>query len=271
VTVLNTELQGGGAVQAAEVPQRGYWGSCGVQRPEQGDRAGVTERRFAVERAVDGTPLLRLGDRRIGLPLVNDLRCASASADGDRLAVVDASGLRLFDLGGENEQAAPAQLVHILDPTIRTVSFVGDRQQMLLTAHAHKVTIWRPGAPGEYLAETVYSNTRPVLFAEGSPVAQRMLVWLGKATAEAGVEVVPIPYAGRAWFSEDLLWLVNQPDIFFGTDGELYRLDQGKAYRLMSGAHLPGLVAAAEEALSPNCVPAEPGVYASSRCWPTNR
>jgi hypothetical protein len=98
-----------------------------------------------------------------------------------------------------------------------------------------------------------------------------MLVWQARATAEASVEVVPIPHAGRAWFEEQLLWLVNQPDLFFGTNGAVYRVDDDIAYRVMPAVQLAILGDSAEQALSPGCLLSEPGVYRSSPCWPANR
>jgi hypothetical protein len=166
-------------------------------------------------------------------------------------------------------------LAHIEDPTINTASFVGERQQVLLTAHPFKVTAWRAEPTDDnhraYRGETVYRSTRRLLFAEGAPDAERMLVWQARATAEASVELVPIPHAGRAWFEEQLLWLVNQPDLFFGTDGAVYRVEDDRAFQVMPAVQLTILQQAAEKALSPGCLPSGPGVYRSSPCWPTNR
>jgi hypothetical protein len=274
VTVLNTQYRAEDSAQVDQVPERAYWGSCGVQKANQGDRQGVSERRFVVERAGDRGYRIRLGDRLLSLAL-DEIRCASASADGSRLAVVDASGLRLFDTTGSDDLSASSQLAHIEDPTINTASFVGERQQVLLTAHPFKVTAWRAEPTDDnhraYRGETVYRSTRRLLFAEGAPDAERMLVWQARATAEASVELVPIPHAGRAWFEEQLLWLVNQPDLFFGTDGAVYRVEDDRAFQVMPAVQLTILQQAAEKALSPGCLPSGPGVYRSSPCWPTNR
>jgi hypothetical protein len=270
VTVQRIRSEAVGPPQASRVPQRAYWGGCGVQRQEQGGATGVGEKRFATERLEDGAHRVRFGERRIVLS-VQDLRCASVSATGSLIAVADGAGFALFELPEADTEAALVPLVRVPDPTIQTVSFVGARQQALLTAHQHKVMIWRRSADGRYVAETVYRNTRPVLFAEGAPDASRMLVWLSMATAEATIEVVPIPFSGRPWLRDGPLWLVNQPDVFFGTDGGTYKLDDGKAYRLMPPVRRERLVEAAEDALSPTCRPTEPGAYPDSLCWPGNR
>jgi hypothetical protein len=266
VTVLAIARENTGPSLVEKSPERAYWGSCGVQHSVQGNTEGVIERRFAVERQQDTAHRVQFGERSIVVPLDN-VRCASLSAHGTRLAVVDEGGVSVFDVRDVDNDAAPALLGRIDEPTIATVSFLGVEQQTLLTAHPYKVTAWRPSADGRYVGATVFRSTRSPLFAEGAPDGDRMLVWLALATAEATIEVVPVPYKDRIWAKDGPFMLVTQPDYFFGKDGAVYTLRDHRAGRLLPTVSLEQLVTDAVNALSPSCRVPEGDDYRASSCW----
>ena len=118
-------------------PVRAYWGSCGVQKPTQGDRSYVSERRFQVERKAAGSYVVRADERTFTIA-AEAVECASMNADGSRLAVVDGNGVALYDVSTD----APVPVTRLDDPSIDTVSFSGKAQTTLLTAHDFKVMAW---------------------------------------------------------------------------------------------------------------------------------
>lgn len=264
VTVLAIGREKADSPWAAQSPKRAYWGSCGVQRSVQGKADGVIERPFSVERQKGGGYHVQFGERSVVVP-IDDVRCASVSAHSLQLAIVDEAGVAVFDIG--DEDAAPVLLARIDDPTIDTVSFLGAEQQTLLTAHQYKVTAWRLSGDGQYAGETVFRSTRSTLFAEGAPDGERMLIWLALATAEATIEVVPVPHADRIWLEDGPFMLVSQPDYFFGQDGAVYTRSGHEAARLMPAVALDQLAADAVSALSPSCRPPDGEGYRASPCW----
>lgn len=250
-------------------PERAYWGNCGVQKPALGDTRGVKERAFSVEREHEGLWNIKLGGREVRVES-RDLRCASASQRSETLAVVDESGVLLFRIDEASLASGKPQpaIARIGDRSVRAVSFLGAGHEALLTTHDYKVSVWRRG-DGAYLPETVYRSKDSLMFAEASPVGQRMLVWESLGQADAVVRVVGIAADGNDWLYDGPHMLVGQPDLFFGPAGGVYRVSDGVRARLMPAVSLSQLATEATEALSPDCRPRTPGDYRSSPCWPS--
>jgi hypothetical protein len=266
VTVLNLKhaAQPQDWPVAEHTPERAYRGNCGLQRPVQGQQPGMQEHVFAVDRAPDGRYRVRFGNRSAVVSAA-DIRCASMSAAARRLAVVDDSGLALFDISGEK----PEMLARIADPSIRAVSFLGARQQTLLTSHDFKVKAWRVADNGRFVGETVYRSRDSIIFAEGAPDGDRMLVWLSLGQADAMVRLVPVPQNGMEWLVDGPHMLVFNPDVFFDPCGAVYRHEQNMFGELMPPIRLGRLREQALDTLSPSCRLRSGGDYRSSACWPT--
>jgi len=267
VTVLNLQhsvgLQDWPVVE--HTPGRAYRGTCGVQRRARPQPSGSQQDSLVVHTESDGLYRVQFGERRIVVP-AGDIRCASLSAVGNRLAVVDDTGLRLFDVGGDEA----VEVASIDDPSIRTVSFLGEGQERLLTAHDFKVMAWQVAGNGVIGGETVYRSRDAVLFAEGAPDGDRLLVWVSLGQADVMVRLVPVPDSGMEWMADGPHMLAFNPDVFFDRRGAVYRLEQGMHGELMAPIRLVDLRQRALSTLSPSCRPRVTGEYRTSPCWPAN-
>ncbi|MCB1800511.1 MAG: toll/interleukin-1 receptor domain-containing protein [Gammaproteobacteria bacterium] len=248
-------------------PRRAYWGSCGVQNSTLGDARHVDEKTFSTEHLDEGRWRILLGDRQLTVA-ASDLVCASAAEESGLLAVVDADGVSLFHLDAPTDNDSIAPFAKIRDSSIAAVSFLGTDQRTLLATHAYKVTAWKLDDDTVPTSQTVLRSKERLMFAEGSPVGQRMLVWEDLGSADTIIRLVAVPAEDDDWLRDGPHLLVGNPDIFFGPQGGVYRVADHDVARLMSPIELSVLTRDALGALSPDCRPRTDTDYRSSACWP---
>ena len=82
---------------------------------------------------------------------------------------------------------------------------------------------------------------------------------------------MPVPATGSDWLEHGPYMLVGNPDVFFGRDGAVYRVDGTDTARLMPPVSLARLRAEAVSGLSPSCRPDRAGEFRSSPCWRLDR
>ena len=163
---------------------------------------------------------------------------------------------------------ALSPIARIEDPTIETVGFLVDKRETLITTHTYKVTAWRKRGNGDYLPETVYRSKDPLLFAEGARSGQRVPVCLSLGQANATIHLIAIPAGPSNCLTDGPHWLASKPDVYFGTDGAVYRTEDHMTAELMPPLSLSRLKTDALSALSPSCRPADGTDYRGSSCWP---